>query len=237
MQSNQHHLLDTNIILAMVLPKDNSFKDTKKYLETEYIRYISENATDEAETKISNIQIISLEISEFIKNYSINNNLNYLRMDKQKFEIKKQYLDKYKSKNLPINIPQDRFNDLVVDFFNYNEDEITTVLITNNNKNLNKLIINAFKENIINLNDFINKYYQIAFVSSGAKVEDFKKIGAHKKDAILLDETYHLHLTLHKPVNFITFDSDVLDLKKNIHSLISNDITVSSPKEFISKNN
>ncbi len=221
----------------MVLPNDNSFEDAKKYLETEYLRYISENVNDEAETKITNIQIISLEISEFIKNYSLNNNLNYLKMDKQKFEIKKQYLDTYKSGNLPINMPEDRFNDLVVDFFNFNNDEITTVLITNNNTNLNKLIINAFKENIINLNDFVDKYYQISFVSSGAKVEDFKKIGAHKKDAILLDEMYHLHLTLNKPVNFITFDSDVLDLKNNIHTTISNDITISSPAEFISKNN
>ena len=233
MTSNKHHMLDTNIILAMILAKDNSFEDAKKYLESNYLRYISENASDEAETKISNIQIISLEISEFIKNYSDNNYLNFLKLKKEKLEIKKQYLNKYKNKKLPINMPQNRFNDLVFNFFNLNDDEINAVLLTNNNQNLNKLIISSFNKNIINLNDFVNKYYQITFVSSGAKLNDFKNIGAHKKDAILLDEAYHLHLTLNKPVNFITFDADVIDLNDNIHSKISKEVTVSNPIEFI----
>ena len=68
--------------------------------------------------------------------------------------------------------------------------------------------------------------------STNLKSKTSKKINAHQKDAILLDEAYHLHLTLNEPVNFITFDSDVLSLKNKIHAKISKKLTVSSPIEF-----
>lgn len=229
--TNKHHMLDTNVILAMVLPDDNSFEDAKEYLKTAYYRYISQNTKKEAEEKITNIRKISINLSNFIQDYSLENNINYLKIDKDKFNAKKSFLDKYKNKKLPINMPPDRFDDFVEDFFNIHDNEITLILINNDNEELNDLIRDSFSENIINLNDFVDKYYQITFVSSGCKVEEFKKIDAHKKDAILLDEAY-LHLTLDEPVNFITFDSEVLSLKDKIHAKISKNLTVSSPIEF-----
>ena len=232
MTNNNHHMLDTNVILAMVLPGDNGFEDAEEYLKTAYTRYISQNTKDEAEKKITNIRKISLNLSNFIKKYSLENNINYLKIDKDKFHAKKSFLDKFKDKRLPINMPPDRFEDFVKEFFNNNDNEITLVLINNDNQDLNDLIRDSFSENIVNLNDFVGKYYQITFVSSGSKVEDFKNINAHQKDAILLDEAYHLHLTLNEPVNFITFDSDVLSLKNKIHTKISKKLTVSSPIEF-----
>ena len=88
MTTNKHHMLDTNVILAMVMPSDSSFEDAKEYLKTRYTRYISESSTDEAETKIANIQIISLDISEFIKKYSIEKHINYMKIYKEKSKVK-----------------------------------------------------------------------------------------------------------------------------------------------------
>ena len=46
------HFLDTNIILAMVLPNDNSFEESELYLSKNYQRHISNTACLESKEKI-----------------------------------------------------------------------------------------------------------------------------------------------------------------------------------------
>ena len=146
--------------------------------------------------------------------------------------LKPSFLNKFNDKKIPGNMPRERFYNLINDLFNNFENEITFILIENDNQELNDLIRDTFIENNINLQNLINKYYCITFVSSGSKVSDFEQIGAHKKESILLDEAYHLQLSLGSPMNFMTFDSDVLGLKDEIHNNISKNVTVSSPIEF-----
>ena len=163
-----------------------------------FLRYISENTKNEAENKIKNIRKVSFDISEHVKDYSLETPINYLNMNKERLIAKQNFLDKFENKKLPVHMPKKRFHKLVNKLFDTFE---------NDNKELNDLIIDSFIGDIHDLNDFINNNRCITFVSSRLKVEKFKELGAHKTDAILLDEAYHLHLMLKEPVNFITFDS------------------------------
>ena len=59
MKDKDIHFLDTNILLAMVLPNDPTYDYTKKYLQYSCYRYISNTACLESEDKINKIRRIS----------------------------------------------------------------------------------------------------------------------------------------------------------------------------------
>lgn len=236
MENNNNHILDTNIILGMVLPNDDSYENAKKYLELDYRPYVSTTSYKEAEEKIVKIRKLSLNINEYIKNYSIENNINLLNIPKIRLIVKNNFLNQFKNKKYPVSLSEKGFEQIVTNFFNNYENEITLVLISQNNDELSKLIKETFRESNVNLDYFISEQTCITFYSDGGKVDPLEKIGIHKKDAILLDEAYQLHLTLDEPVNFITFDSEVLELKTDVSTVIQN-VTVSNPIEFIVYNN
>lgn len=231
------HYLDTNIILAMALIGDDCFEDAEKYLNQKYHTFVSTTACNEAEQKIDNIKRISLKIANFIYEYSLNNEIDIVKIDHFRYKIEKSFLKQYSDEEYPENLKRTKFIEIVQEFFKVNQNEINELLIINNNGKLFSEIKNTFKINKSNLYNFIDENNCISFINCGSKINDFEKIGAHKKDAILLDESYHLHLTLNEPVRFITFDSDIIDLKDKIHDTISKEVTVSSPIEFIPTRN
>ena len=84
----EHHMSDTNILLAMILQNDANYKEVKEYLKTQYLRYVSENTKKEAEFKISNIRNISLHVSEYVKDYSNENPINLVKINNVKHNVK-----------------------------------------------------------------------------------------------------------------------------------------------------
>lgn len=232
MSKSQYHYLDTNILLAMSILNDDSFEIADEYLKQENYTFISTTVCKEAEKKIDKLKIVSSKIIDFIKEYSLNNNINIIKIDNCRFNIEKIFLDQYKDMDFPENIEKSKFIEIVHEFFKKHTQEINEILIINDDKNLFENANTAYKINKARLHAFVKGKTCITFISSGSKINDFKKIGAHKNDAILLDESYQLYLTLNKPIHFITFDSDVLDLKNKILKNITKNVTVSSPIEF-----
>lgn len=90
-----HHFLDTNIILAMVLNDDKSYDDAKNYFEFKSVHYISNTASDEAKFKINNDKRIFLDLVDFIKDFTIKNHINLLKLEKYLFIVEKSFLKQY----------------------------------------------------------------------------------------------------------------------------------------------
>lgn len=126
---NNHHFLDTNIILSIVLDNNERFNDAKNYLEYNSIHYISNSAKKEAEFKINNDKRIFLNIIEFIKNFAITNNIEYTKLNKFLENVKKSFLMQYDGMNFPENMPKKRFQNLVKSFFETFDYEINKLLI------------------------------------------------------------------------------------------------------------
>lgn len=235
--NNHHHFLDTNIILAMVLDNDSCFDDVKNYLEFNSIHYISNTAKEEAKFKINTDKRIFLELAEYIKNFSNENNVDLLKFNKSLNYIKKSFLKQYDEMDFPENMPKKRFQSLVESFFDRFENEIINIVIDFDNSHFKQHIIGANISALSNLEVFSKKHNCISFVQSGNLVPSLKEIGIANKDAILIDESHHLSLTLNDSVNFITFDHEVQQLKDRIIEEITKNVVVSSPMEFVSFNN
>ena len=117
------HFLDTNIILAMVLPNDNSFEESELYLSKNYQRHISNTACLESKEKIVVIDLYKEknDIVIYIEN-SINKN-NKIDLSKMKVKgfstkgsnrgyglyIVDKLLNKNKQLELSQNIDKDKF--------------------------------------------------------------------------------------------------------------------------------
>lgn len=227
-------MLDTNIVLSFVLPNDSTYEISNQYLKECYLRYVSDTSCKESNKKIYDIKELSLSISEFVKGYSLENNVDFLNFDKNISKVKKNYIKNYENNDFPINVPKNRFEDMVTNFFKVYDEQIKKILIESDNDDLNICIRNAFTKSNIKLNIFLEDNICITIKSSVVDVNNLKKIGLDEKDAILLNEAYNLHLTLKSQVNFVTFDKGILSLKNKIFELISKNVIVSNPIEFVS---
>lgn len=216
----------------MVLPKDFSYKECQNYLEHDCFRYLSNTACFEAENKIMKIRRISLKISDYAKSYSMNNNVNPLRVDKHLSKVKKEFLMQYSDNNYPEELKKERFISLVSDFFNEYHLELNNILLTQNTDELDELIISSFRCSMYKFNNFLKEQLPISFIKNTTKVKQFKEIGIHKTDAILLEESYFLHQFLNEEIFFITFDREILELKNYIKEILSFKIFVVHPSYF-----
>ena len=77
-----YHFLDTNIVLALILPKDESKSESAKYFKkSSHEKYFSNTAFKEAENVINNWRRVSLKIIKCIKNYLAQNLINSQNVD------------------------------------------------------------------------------------------------------------------------------------------------------------
>ena len=227
------HFLDTNILLSMVLPDDESYEKSKDYLNTDYCRYVSNTAYLEAKNKIRKLRRISLKITEYCKKYALNNQINPINMSKHLFRIKKEFLKQYGNNSFPEGLKKERFDNFVNSFFSGYEFEITDILINKNNDSLDGTIISSFRESINKLNNFIKKYLCITFLNNSNKFKSLRKIKLDKTDAKLVDESYLLHILLNEVIFFITFDKGILRLSDKIKGIITPNIHIRSPMNLV----
>ena len=104
------HFLDTNLILAMVLPEDNQFKISNIYFKHLCYRYISNTAIIEAKNKIKKLRRISLKISNYVKEYSLNNNINPLKLQKHMTNVQFLFLNQYGDESFPERLKKENFD-------------------------------------------------------------------------------------------------------------------------------
>ena len=64
------------------------------------------------------------------------------------------------------------------------------------------------------------------------KYDSLRAIQIDKTDAILLEESYHLHLSLDEIIFFITFDKNILESKSKIKEILTQNVCVSHPNQF-----
>ena len=232
MNNNEIHFLDTNIVLAMVLPDDSNYEKSKDYLNYKCLRYISNTAILESKNKINKIRRISLRISEYAKEYSMTHQINPMIMEKNLFKVKKEFLKQYKNNPFPEDLKKEKFDEIVSEFFIEYESEIKNILINGNNKDLDKVIKSSSRSSKDTLFNFLNKYQCITFIENMSKYDSLSEINIHKNDAILLEESYNLHLTLNEIIFFITLDKGILESKNKIEEIFTQNICVSHPKLF-----
>jgi len=232
LNSSEIHFLDTNIILAMVLPDDSSYEKSKEYLDYLCSRYISNTVCSESKNKIRKIRRISLKISDYAKKYSMNHQINPLKMDKNLFEVEKNFLKQYKNNPFPEDLKKEKFDDLVSGFFSEYKFEISNILISGDNEELNDNIISSFRISNRKLFNFLNNYTCITFIENMTKYDSLRAIQIDKTDAILLEESYHLHLSLDEIIFFITFDKNILESKSKIKEILTQNVCVSHPNQF-----
>ena len=204
----------------MVLPDDSSYEKSKEYLDYLCSRYISNTVCSESKNKIRKIRRISLKISDYAKKYSMNHQINPLKMDKNLFEVEKEDLKK------------EKFDDLVSGFFSEYKFEISNILISGDNEELNDNIISSFRISNRKLFNFLNNYTCITFIENMTKYDSLRAIQIDKTDAILLEESYHLHLSLDEIIFFITFDKNILESKSKIKEILTQNVCVSHPNQF-----
>lgn len=196
------------------------------------MKYISNTASLESEKKIIKIRRISLKIAEYAKNYSLTHHINPIKMDKHVFEIKKEFLKQYDNNNFPEDLKKERFINLVSEFFKYYELEINNILMTGNTDELNNIIISSFRCSIKKLRNFLKTQPCITIIGNKNKYNSLRSIGIDKTDAILLEESYCLHLTLTENIFFITYDGGILDLSDEITNVLNSNIKICHPGHF-----
>ena len=157
--SNDSHVLDTNIVLSMVLPGNRNYEIAKLYLKEKYKRYVSDTLCDESDKKISDIKEFSLSVSEFVKKYSIDNDLDLIKLDYMVSKVEKSFLNHYKCNDYPINVTESRFEGMVDDFFKDYSDEIKEILILSDNNQFNQQVRASYRKNYIKLNKLLGNFY------------------------------------------------------------------------------
>lgn len=216
----------------MVLPDDSSYEKSKEYLEYNCLRYISNTVCSESKNKIRKIRRISLKISEYAKKYSMNHQINPLNMGKNLFKVKNEFLKQYEGNPFPEDLKKENFDKLVSNFFIEYDFEINNILISGDNEDLDDNIISSFRCSNAKLLNFLDNYLCITFIKPIIKYEPLKKIKIDKTDAILLEESYHLHISLNEIIFFITFDKNILKSKTKIEEILTQNICVCHPKQF-----
>lgn len=216
----------------MVLPDDSTYEKNKEYLDYDCSRYISDTVCSESKNKIRKIRRISLKISEYAKNYSMNHQINPLNIDKNLYKVKNEFLKQYKDNPFPEDLKKERFDELVSNFFIEYDFEISNILISGNNEDLDDDIISSFRCSNAKLLNFLDNYPCITFIANRSKYSSLREIEIDKTDAILLEESYNLHISLNEIIFFITFDKHNLESKTEIEEIITQNIRISHPKQF-----
>ena len=182
----------------MVLPNDNSFEESEIYLSKNYQRHISNTVCLESKEKIESIRRISLKIVDFIKEYSLNNSIDPLNMQKYHRTIKNNFIKQYGDNKYPENMKRKRFINLISEFFRMHETEIDDLLLRHDDTDLSKTIKSTSRKSLEKLTIILNNYYCITFIKSGNKINQLNSIKIHNPDAKLLDESYCLQISLNK---------------------------------------
>ena len=162
----------------------------------------------------------------------MNHQINPLKMDKNLFEVEKNFLKQYKNNPFPEDLKKEKFDDLVSGFFSEYKFEISNILISGDNEELNDNIISSFRISNRKLFNFLNNYTCITFIENMTKYDSLRAIQIDKTDAILLEESYHLHLSLDEIIFFITFDKNILESKSKIKEILTQNVCVSHPNQF-----
>ena len=216
----------------MVLPNDNSFEESEIYLSKNYQRHISNTVCLESKEKIESIRRISLKIVDFIKEYSLNNNIDPLNMQRYHRTIKNNFIKQYGDNKYPENMKRKRFINLISEFFRMHETEIDDLLLRHDDTDLSKTIKSTSRKSLEKLTIILNNYYCITFIESGNKINQLNSIKIHNPDAKLLDESYCLQISLNKIIYFITFDKDILERYELIQQVLNEYVHVTHPNYF-----
>ena len=216
----------------MVLPDDSSYEKSKEYLDYNCLRYISDTVCSESKNKIRKIRRISLKISEYAKKYSMNHQINPLNMDKNLYKVKNEFLKQYENNPFPEDLKKENFDELVSNFFSEYDFEINNILISGDNEDLDDTIISSFRCSNAKLLHFLARHHCITFIATRSKYDSLREIKIDKTDAILLEESYHLHILLNEIIFFITFDKNILKSKTKIEEIFTQNICVIHPKQF-----
>ena len=232
----RNHFLDTNIILAMILPNDSSFNDSKNYFNCNHNKHFSNTAYKEAKSVIVRNRKISLNILNYIQEYLSANLINENNADNHITTIKNQFIMKFNQKDCPFGFKKEKFKSIVENFIQNNYEKIKEILVNDDLKSLNtsfkKEIINSFKMLNQDLITFIRNLNCITFINP-SNVELLKNIGFHESDAILIEESYCLSIFIKSPIAFITFDNGILKYANEIPKTFKSNVSILSPTSFI----
>lgn len=230
------HFLDTNIVLALILPNDGSKSESAKYFtKSSHAKYFSNTAFKEAKKVINNWRRISLKIIDCIKNYLTQNLINSQNVNIHFRKIKELFLKRYQDDDFPENMKKENFENVITIFFNDYASEIKQILIEDKVSELNafsKDIRDSFKQLRNDLISFLNNLICISFVEENTKLKELIDIGIHKPDNVLINEAFVLSSFINQIIGFVTFDNGILMYHKEIIKLFSSKIHVLNPMDI-----
>lgn len=230
------HFLDTNMVLALILPNDGSKSESAKYFtKSSHAKYFSNTAFKEAKKVINNWRRISLKIIDCIKNYLTQNLINSQNVNIHFKKIKELFLKRYQDDDFPENMKKENFENVITIFFNDYASEIKRILIADKVSELNafsKDIRDAFKQLRNDLISFLNNLICISFVEENTKLKELIDIGIHKPDNVLINEAFVLSSFINQIIGFVTFDNGILMYHKEIIKLFSSKIYVLNPMDI-----
>lgn len=234
----KNHFLDTNIILAIILPNDESFYESNKYFEySNHNKFFSNNAFKEAKGVINRFRKITLKILLHIDDYLSNNLINLNNVSIHLTKLKNEILKKYDQIEFPFGIKNEKFNNCVIKFIDNQKIIISEILVDDDSLKLNDLkndVIVSFKKLNQDLRNFIVNLNCISFTESGNYVKKLLEIDdIHENDAILIDESFHLSKMINNPLAFITFDNGILNSYDEILEILSSNVYIFKPTHFV----
>ena len=236
MIKSNYHFLDTNIVLAIILPNDKSKDKSAEYFKRSgHEKYFSNTAFKEAKKVINNWRRISLKIIDCIKNYLTQNLINSQNVNIHFKKIKELFLKRYQDDDFPENMKKENFENVITIFFNDYASEIKRILIADKVSELNafsKDIRDAFKQLRNDLISFLNNLICISFVEENTKLKELIDIGIHKPDNVLINEAFVLSSFINQIIGFVTFDNGILMYHKEIIKLFSSKIYVLNPMDI-----
>ena len=231
-----YHFLDTNIVLALILPNDGSKSESGKYFtKSSQEKYFSNTAFKEAKQVINKWRRVSLKIIDCIKKYLKQNLINPQNVNAHLRKIKQLFLKRYQDDDCPENMKKENFENVINIFFNDYASEIKQILIDDKVSELNAFsrdVRDAFKQLQSDLISFSNNLVCISFVEENTKLKELIDIGIHKPDNVLINEAFVLSSFLNQIIGFVTFDNGILKCRKDIIKLFSSKIHVLNPDDL-----
>lgn len=237
MVESNYHFLDTNIVLAVILPNDGSESESRKYFsKSRHEKYFSNTAFKEAKNVINNLRRVSLKIINCIKDYLTQNLVNSKNVNEHFEKIKELFLKRYKDDDFPENMKKEKFDNVINNFFNNYSIKIKRMLIDDERSEFNTFsneIRDAFKQLHNNFINFSDNLSCISFIGENTKLKELKDMGIHKPDNILINEAFILSSFINQIIVFITFDNGILKYYEEIIELFSSEIHVLNPMETV----
>lgn len=231
------HFLDTNIILAIILPNDGCKSESAEYFTKSNQKKIFFNtAFMEAKKVINNLRRVSLKIIACIKNYLTRNLINSKNVNNHFRKIKELFLKRYQNDDFPENMKKENFVNVINNFFNEYAIEIKQILIDDKINELNTFlshIKDAFKQLHKDLINFSHHLICISFIIENTKLNELIDIGIHKPDNILINEAFVLSSVTNQIIVFVTFDKGILNYYDEIIELFSSKIHVLNPRVLL----